>query len=307
MSSVSEPSGPPRLAWGMWKRFLLAGTLIVFLTAAGTATAVLLQVKDVVSAFTRFNKPISGVSSVLDDVPAGDPQTILVLGSDRRWGDQKAGIRPRSDTIMLVRLDPKEGATAVLNIPRDLKVQYHREDGTTYNDKINAAYSIGGPKATVAKVKQVMGGNFPITHVVNINFGAFTRAVNRLGCFYVDVDRRYFNDNHPPVASPTNYATIALSSTSWVTWSVPGTVDEGLARFFGLNDFFVPCGALVPREACASMNSWRTLRRFSGVIVTNSSPRSARNFTRRSGSREASYVSLSSRRTAALERMSVSV
>jgi hypothetical protein len=55
-----------------------------------------------------------------------------------------------------------------------------------------------------------MGGNFPIHHVVNINFGAFTRAVKRLGCFYVDVDRRYFNDNKPPVQSPSNYATIDL-------------------------------------------------------------------------------------------------
>jgi hypothetical protein len=46
--------------------------------------------------------------------------------------------------------------------------------------------------------------------VVNINFGAFEKAVNRLGCFYIDVDRRYYNDNAPPVQSPTNYATIDL-------------------------------------------------------------------------------------------------
>jgi hypothetical protein len=62
----------------------------------------------------------------------------------------------------------------------------------------------------VRKVKQLMGGHFPINHVVNVNFGAFTRAVDRLGCFYIDVDRRYFNDNSPPVASPTKYATIDL-------------------------------------------------------------------------------------------------
>src|SRR3712207_2182039 len=69
---------------------------------------------------------------------------------------------------------------------------------------------MGGPRATVRKVKELMGGSFPIHHVVNINFGAFSRAINRLGCFYVDVDRRYFNDNAPPVQSPTNYATIDL-------------------------------------------------------------------------------------------------
>lgn len=204
------PEDPPRLAWGMWKRFLAATATIVFLTAAGSATAVLLEVDSAVDAFNRFSSGTLDVEGVLDDVDAGDPQTIMVLGSDRRYGDAKAGIKPRSDTIILVRLDPSKGATAILSIPRDLKVTYTRPDGTTYEDKINAAYEVGGPRATVRKVKEVMGGAFPVHHVVNINFGAFTRAVNRLGCFYVDIDRRYFNDNRPPVQSPTNYATIDL-------------------------------------------------------------------------------------------------
>src|SRR5690606_14251072 len=79
---------PPRLAWSMWKRFVAAMATIVFLTAAGSATAVLLEVDSAVDAFKRFNTPIAGVEEVLDDVDAGDPQTILVLGSDRRWGDR---------------------------------------------------------------------------------------------------------------------------------------------------------------------------------------------------------------------------
>jgi LCP family protein required for cell wall assembly len=193
----------------MWKRFLAAAATIVFLTAAGSATAVLLEVDTAVDAFNRFSTPLD-VQGVLDDVDAGAPQTIMVLGSDRRFDDRKAGIKPRSDTIILVRLDPSKGATAILSIPRDLKVTYTRPDGTQYEDKINAAYEINGPRATVRKVKEVMGGDFPIHHVVNINFGAFTRAVNRLGCFYVDIDRRYFNDNDPPERSATNYAEIDL-------------------------------------------------------------------------------------------------
>ena len=151
------------------------------------------------------------MESVLDDVDAGDPQTIMVLGSDRRWGDTKAKIKPRSDTIILVRLDPSKGATAILSIPRDLKVNY-----TTQERRRPTATRSTPPTRWAArarpsrKVKELMGGEFPIHHVVNINFGAFTRAVKRLGCFYVDVDRRYFNDNKPPVQSPTNYATIDL-------------------------------------------------------------------------------------------------
>jgi polyisoprenyl-teichoic acid--peptidoglycan teichoic acid transferase len=208
------PDEPPRLARSMFKRFAAAAAAIVFLTAGGTATAVLLEVDSNVENFLRYNKPIEGIEGVLDDVDPGDPQTILLLGSDRRWGDTSAGIKPRSDTIILVRLDPSKEATAILSIPRDLKVTYERENGGTYEDKINAAYEKGGPRATVRKVKELMqsvdGESFPIHHVVNVNFGGFTRAVKRLGCFYVDVDRRYFNDNQPPRQSIEKYATIDL-------------------------------------------------------------------------------------------------
>jgi polyisoprenyl-teichoic acid--peptidoglycan teichoic acid transferase len=210
---VTPDEEPPRLAWGMWKRFLAAMFCIVFLTGTGTVTAALLQFDTLVDAFNRSGNRIADVEDVLDDVDAGDPQTILVLGSDRRFADKKMGIKPRSDTIILVRLDPSKGATAVLSVPRDLKVKYKGPNGV-YSDKINAAYSIGGPKATINKVKQLMesadGEPFQIHHVVNINFGAFRHAVDRLGCFYIDVDRRYFNDNRPPVKSPTNYAAIDL-------------------------------------------------------------------------------------------------
>ena len=212
MSALDADQEPPRLARSMWKRFALAMVTIVLLTGAGSSSAVLLEVSDTLNKFVEENTPIPGVEGVLDDVDAGDPQTILVLGSDRRYADKAMGIKPRSDTIILVRLDPNKDATAILNVPRDLKVTYRGKNGV-YEDKINAAYSKGGPQATVRKVKEIMGGangGFPIHHVVNINFGAFSKLINRLGCFYVDVDRRYFNDNRPPVQSPTNYATIDL-------------------------------------------------------------------------------------------------
>ena len=72
-------------------------------------------------------------------------------------------------------------------------------------DKINAAYSLGGPKLTLRTVSKVTG--IPIHHVVNINFGGFREAVNELGCAYIDVDRRYFNDNS---GYGPDYATIDL-------------------------------------------------------------------------------------------------
>jgi LCP family protein required for cell wall assembly len=195
---------PPRLAVGMVKRFVLGMVIITLLSAASVATAVLLEVKNDANIFQKAQIPIPNIKGALDDVKGGGPQTILVLGSDRRFADIKQKNPVRSDTIMLVRLDPSKGATAVMNVPRDLKVRIpgHGED------KINAAYAYGGPSLAVKTLRSLL--HIPINHVVNVNFGGFRHAVDRLKCVYVDVDRKYFNDNHPPFGGGGDYATISV-------------------------------------------------------------------------------------------------
>ncbi len=192
--AVVPPSQPPRLALGLYKRFLLGALLIVMATSAAVSTAALLEVKSAADIIDEFSTPIAGLDApdVLDDVDPGDPQTILILGSDRRFVDIANKTPTRSDTIILLRLDPSRGATAVMSLPRDLRVAvpgYGRR-------KINSAYELGGPKLTVQTVRRLLG--IPINHVVNVNFGAFRRGVDRLGCVYTDIDRRYFNDNSGP-------------------------------------------------------------------------------------------------------------
>ncbi len=186
----------------MWKRFILGGFLVVLLVAAPTATAILMEVDDAIDAFREPSVAIPDVKNVLDDVDPGGAQTILVLGSDRRYMDIKAKNPVRSDTIIVVRLDPDKNATAVMSIPRDLKVEIPGQ-GT---GKINTAFAIGGPRLAVRTVKGLLGPGVPISHVVNVNFNGFQRAVNRLGCVFVDIDRRYFNDR----GGPFGYAKINL-------------------------------------------------------------------------------------------------
>jgi LCP family protein required for cell wall assembly len=106
--------------------------------------------------------------------------------------------------MMLVRLDPDKKATAVMSIPRDLKVAIPGY-GT---DKINASFANGGPNLTVRTIRNLLG--ISINHVVNVNFDGFAKAVNKLGCVYVDVDRRYFNDNMPPAGGGGRYAAIDI-------------------------------------------------------------------------------------------------
>lgn len=206
MTALPSDERPARPGQALLKRFALGFACIFLLAAGATATAGLLQIKGVGDIIRRGTPLPADVAGALDGVDAGGPQTILLLGSDRRFADIKQKNPVRSDTIMLVRLDPDKAATAVMSIPRDLKVTIPGRGV----DKINTAYALGGPKLTVQTIKQLFGGSFPINHVVNVNFGGFRRAVDRLGCVYVDIDRRYFNDNNPPNGSATNYATIDI-------------------------------------------------------------------------------------------------
>lgn len=186
-----NPERPPRLAWGMWKRFLLAGFLVVVLSAVTTATAGLLKVRDVASAISENGKKKALKVPELTPAEAGAPQTIMILGSDVRKRERLAGVRyGNSDTMMLIRLDPNKNATALLSIPRDLKV-FVPGHGLA---KINSAYAEGGPRLAVRTVQQNLPG-IRINHVVDVKFKGFREAVDKVGCLYVDIDRRYFNDN----------------------------------------------------------------------------------------------------------------
>jgi polyisoprenyl-teichoic acid--peptidoglycan teichoic acid transferase len=174
---------------GLWKRLLLGGFLVVFAAAGATAVAAFHEVDKVVSALQEGTELKLGKNTLATTDP-GKPQTILILGSDRRPKQNGEGASgARSDTIMLVRLNPEKGATAIMSLPRDLKVNIPGRGV----EKINAAYEYGGPALTLRTVKQLTG--LPINHVVNVTFEGFWRAVNAIGCVYADVDRDYFNDS----------------------------------------------------------------------------------------------------------------
>jgi LCP family protein required for cell wall assembly len=207
--SAAEHDGPPRLARGMYKRFVLAGVIITALAAATVASAVLLEVKEAVDIFRRSTTPLDPqVKQLLADVAPGKPQTILVIGDDRRKAEalQKHPPPTRSDTMILVRLDPSKGATALMSLPRDLVVDIPGHG----RQKLNAAFAYGEDRLTLRTVRNLL--KIPIHHYVRVTFWGFRGAVDRLGCVYVDVDHRYYNDNHPPAGGGPPYAAINVGA-----------------------------------------------------------------------------------------------
>jgi polyisoprenyl-teichoic acid--peptidoglycan teichoic acid transferase len=193
---------PVRAGRALWKRYLIGTLLIVFSVASATAVAFVREVDSVVHAFQQGQG--LNLGNDLAEADVGKPQTIMLIGSDARAkGARDFGTGARSDTLILVRLDPAKRVTALLSLPRDLKVQIPGR-GT---DKLNAAYSYGGAKLTLKTVKALTG--LTVNHVINVDFKGFREGVNAIGCVYVDVDRTYFNNN-VGVAQP--YATINVKA-----------------------------------------------------------------------------------------------
>jgi LCP family protein required for cell wall assembly len=184
------PSGdhePPPKPKRFWWRFTLGSTIIVLVTAAATATVILRYIDSIAKALSHNNVLQNKVERFLAQTQGGEPENILILGSDKRASEP--GDPGRSDTTILLRLDPDQNAIALMSIPRDLKVEIPGV-GT---DKFNAAFAYGGPKLTLRVVKDLTG--LPINHVVNVDYLGFVRAVDAIICVYVDVDRRYFHSN----------------------------------------------------------------------------------------------------------------
>src|SRR5580704_1124824 len=211
----------PSLWWGMWKRFLLAGVLIVVLSGTATATVALNKITTIADEVFPTLSHISAPKGLITPEYGGGPQTFLILGSDRRSGSKNAEERdssPHSDTILLVRFDPEQGQTSVLSIPRDLMVNIRAPNGEVYeHEKINAAYTIGSKfgganGASVLAAETIVREVFPelkgqLNGIVDVNFSGFIKVVDTLGCAYVMVDHRYL---HEKDENGEEYTTINL-------------------------------------------------------------------------------------------------
>src|SRR5271165_4132068 len=218
--SFDDDERLPSPGWRMLRRFLLAGLLIMLLSAGATATLALNKITSIAEeVFPKLNE-ISAPKGVVTPEYNGGAQTFLILGSDRRVGSKDATDRndpPHSDTILLVRFDPEQGQTSVLSIPRDLMVNIETKNGQSYpKEKINAAYTIGNKLAgtrggMVLAAETIEREVFPglkLNGIVDVSFQGFIRVVDTLGCAYVNVDHRYYNQNVG--STETDYTSINL-------------------------------------------------------------------------------------------------
>jgi LCP family protein required for cell wall assembly len=207
MSRYWQPDPPKRSTTRVVGRILLGVVLVVAMLAVALVAGIYLWFHESVAAIRARSVDVKSAQKLLGDVPApGHAAIALVIGYDRRAGE--AASQPsRSDTVMLLRADPVTKSVSMMSFPRDMTVNVHCPGQPIFVGKINSAYANCGSKGTLQTVRDLVG--LPINYLITVNFRGFKQIVNRLGGVWIDVDRRYFNNNAG--LSPTfGYAKINL-------------------------------------------------------------------------------------------------
>jgi LCP family protein required for cell wall assembly len=182
-------------------QFLVAAIVVVACVTTAVAVGGLLQF-DTAAGELGHNSALKNAD--VTQASAGAPQTILIIGSDHRAGEPFSAAN--TDTMMLLRLNSASSTINVLSIPRDLAVPIP-EGGTTVTQRVNSAYSIGGPNLLIRVLRRSVFPGLQVNHIIDVNFSGFADIVNAIGCVYADVDHRYYNNT-----AQTNYSSIDVAA-----------------------------------------------------------------------------------------------
>lgn len=115
------------------------------------------------------------------ELEAKDPLAVLLLGVDEREGD-----RGRSDTIVVLTVNPESKSVKLLSIPRDTRTTLF---GKNTEDKINHAYAFGGVDMSISTVEDFL--DIPIDYYIQVNMEGFMDIVDALGGVTVHNDMEF--------------------------------------------------------------------------------------------------------------------
>jgi len=163
---------------------------------------------------------VVGITS-LADAAATEPQVFLLVGSDsrafvdnptdaQRYGDRSTNAGSRSDTMVLVRVEPKTHRVLVVSIPRDLFVEIpgcgtQRINGA-FDTQLTCGETRGGMQLLVDTITNDLG--VPINHVIEVRFTQFANLVDELGGLRIQFPRPA-RDAYTGLSEPAGCVTLA--------------------------------------------------------------------------------------------------
>jgi LCP family protein required for cell wall assembly len=206
MTRYRQPDPPRRSPWRMIRLALAWVLLAVLIVTGGAAGAAFLKQHEFFSAIAPHSKTDKETQKHLVVASPNQPSIALLIGTDKRLGSDARFTGPvgRSDTLMLLRADPKTDTISMLSLPRDMIVPIHCPGRLVYENRINAAFAECGSLGSLLTVQALT--HLPINYFITVNFHGFKDLVDQLGGVWMDVDHRYFN-NH---TGPGGYSAINL-------------------------------------------------------------------------------------------------
>ena len=138
----------------------------------------------------------AGAMTPSELLEAGEPVSILLLGVDT--GDLGRTEQGRSDSMVVVTINPHTQKTTLLSIPRDT---YTEIVGYGTSDKINHAYAFGGTAMSINTVQQML--DIPIDFYVMVNMASIQEIVDAVGGITVESPLT-FNQNGYDFVQGTN-------------------------------------------------------------------------------------------------------
>lgn len=176
--------------WGCFLLLVLLSLLII----GGIVGYAYFKVKGTADA---IHEPISGRSkSDLRDeevsIKNNEAISVALFGVDSDKNRLATGDAGRSDSIILLSINPEKKKTVMISIPRDT---YSEMVGKGDYEKINHAYSYGGPDMAVKSVEKLMG--VPIDYYATINMDGMKEMIDTLGGIDVTSNATFnFGDYH---------------------------------------------------------------------------------------------------------------
>ncbi|MCA0991369.1 LytR family transcriptional regulator [Pseudalkalibacillus hwajinpoensis] len=163
----------------MKKFLIIVGVILGVLVVAGGGYAYYLydSVKDTASDMHEpINRETSKLRTEKVETKEKDPISILLMGVDERENDQG-----RSDTMIMITVNPNDNSMMMFNIPRDTRTEIIGR-GTV--EKMNHAYAYGGVEMAMDTVENFL--NVPIDYYFKVNMEAFEDVVSALNGVTVD-------------------------------------------------------------------------------------------------------------------------
>ena len=152
------------------KKILVRVLLVVLVAALGFGGFVYYMVHNSTSQIYSYNKKTNKSSD--DKTTSKKPVAYLLLGTDT--GELGRSYKGRTDTMIVMVLNPKSKTTTMVSVPRDTKIDF---DDVTI--KINAAYSYGSSDTAMEAVEKLL--NIKLDGYLLVNMKGLEQMVDAVG------------------------------------------------------------------------------------------------------------------------------